>query len=212
MSTFSETLACLEAALAKPLPGIAAHRLLAPRPRRAWPPDFSIDRIRHAAGLVLVYADDDGPRLVLTVRAGTLGRHGGQVSLPGGAINPGETHAQAALREAYEEIALRAEAVRVLGELTPIDIPVSGFRLHPVVAATWSRPALAASDEVARILDVDVGELFDPASLISIERLREGRPTVVPAFRVGGVEIWGATAMILAEFLWLLGWRFEAVR
>lgn len=160
---------------------------------------------------MFVYAVDDRPHLALTVRADGLGRHGGQVSLPGGAINPGETHAEAALREAFEEIALAPESVRVLGELTPLDIPVSGFRLHPVVAASSLRPSLAASDEVARILDVEVNELFDPARLVIIERLRGGQRARVPAFRVAGAEIWGATAMVLAEFLYLLGWRAAAV-
>ena len=67
------------------------------------------------------------------MRADAL-RHGGQVSLPGGVVDPGETFEQAALREAHEEVALPLDEVRVLGALTPLDIPVSGFRLHPIVA------------------------------------------------------------------------------
>ena len=75
----------------------------------------------------------------MTVRADTLGRHGGQVSLPGGVVDAGETFEQAALREAHEEVGLRAERVRVLGALTPLDIPVSGFRLHPIVGVSRRR-------------------------------------------------------------------------
>ena len=60
------------------------------------------------------------------------------MSLPGGVAEPGETYEQAALREALEEVALAPDAVRVLGLLTPLDIPVSGFRLHPVVGASRS--------------------------------------------------------------------------
>src|SRR5262249_38451531 len=96
--------------------------------------------------------------------------------------------------------------VRVIGELTPLDIPVSGFRLHPVIAAARSRPRLMASDEVARVLEVPVDDLLDPARLISVERIRDGQPAIVPAFRIDGEEVWGATAMVLAEFLSLLGW------
>ena len=77
--------------------------------------------------------------IVLTVRADAL-RHGGQVSLPGGVVEPGETFEQAALREAHEEVALPLAPVRVLGALTPLDIPVSGFRLHPIVAVTDTPP------------------------------------------------------------------------
>jgi len=205
--TFADSLSRLQAAFTRPLPGAAAHQVLAPRPRRNWPADFDPARIRHAAGLVLLFALDDRPHVVLTVRADTLGRHGGQVSLPGGVIDPGETFEQAALREANEEVALPPDDVRVLGALTPLDIPVSGFRLHPIVAATEARPPLTASDrEVARILDVSVDELLEPARLVALERVRDGRRTVVPVFRVGGEEIWGATAMVLAEFLTLLGW------
>ena len=69
-------------------------------------------------------------------------RHPGQVSLPGGVVEPGETLEQAALREAHEEVALPIEPVRILGRLTPLDIPVSGFRLHPIVAMTPARPPL----------------------------------------------------------------------
>ncbi len=151
---------------------------------------------------------DDRPHIILTVRADTLGRHGGQVSLPGGVIDPGETIEQAALREAHEEIGLALDDVRVVGALTPLDIPVSGFQLHPVVAVIDARPLLTPSDkEVARILDVPVDELLDPARLITVSRLRDGRTIEVPAFCAGAAEIWGATAMVLAEFLALLGWQ-----
>jgi len=144
--------------------------------------------------------------IVLTVRADAL-RHGGQVSLPGGVVEPGETFEQAALREAHEEVALPLASVRVLGALTSLDIPVSGFRLHPIVAVTETRPPLTAADgEVADILEVAVNELLDPASVVRTRRERDGVEFVVPAFLVCGHEIWGATAMVLAEFLALLGW------
>ena len=144
---------------------------------------------------------------MLTVRADTV-RHAGQISLPGGVVEPGETFEQAARRETHEEIALPLEAARVLGALTPIDIPVSGFRLHPLAAALDARQqALHPADaEVARILEVDVDELCDPANFRTHARVRDGQPLAVPGFHVGSCEIWGATAMILAEFLALLGW------
>jgi 8-oxo-dGTP pyrophosphatase MutT (NUDIX family) len=138
------------------------------------------------------------------VRAEAL-RHGGQVSLPGGVVDPGETFEQAALREAHEEVALPLDEVRVLGPLTPLDIPVSGFRLHPIVAVHPTHPRLTPSDmEVSRILEIGVDELMNPRHFVTTERHRDGVAFRVPAFRIADVEIWGATAMILAEFLALL--------
>jgi len=205
---FAQFIDELEAAFARPLPGASAQMRMSPRPRREWPAGFNPARVRRAACLLLVFPHNDRPHIVLTVRADTLERHSGQVSLPGGVIDPGETVDQAALREAREEVGLAPNGVRVLGALTPLDIPVSGFRLHPVVAACDARPALVASDaEVARIFDVDVHELLDPSRVIWRERTRDGQQMNVPAFQVGSVEIWGATAMVLAEFLTLLGWR-----
>jgi len=184
---------------------------MAPQPRRAWPDGMPPPNVRHAAGLLLVFPDDAGhSHLVLTVRAGSLGRHGGQVSLPGGVIEPGESYAHAALREAHEEIALDPALVTVAGALSPIDIPVSNFRLHPIVGLSDARPALAPADgEVAKILDVAIGDLAAPGALARSTRERDGVRIDVPVFRAGGEEIWGATAMVLAEFLTLVGWTPE---
>ena len=206
--TFDDTLGLLEAGLAHPLPGAAAHELLAPRPRGTWPRGFNEGRIRDAAGLLLIFPVDHRAHVVLTERAATLGRHGGQVSLPGGVSEPGETAEQTALREAQEEIGLAPDDVRVLGALTPLDIPVSGFRLHPIVAAVNRHPSMRPSDgEVARILEVAIDELLEPVSLLAHERVHDGEVSIVPGFHVHGLEIWGATAMVLSEFLVLLGWR-----
>lgn len=210
-------MARLESALRGPLPGAAAHARLAPVPRREWPAGINPARIRNAAGLILVFPkekEETAPRalpnrdiahIILTVRAEGL-RHAGQVSLPGGVVDPGETFEQAALREAHEEVALPLAGVQVLGALTPIDITVSGFRLHPIVAIDKARPQLTPSDgEVARILEVSVEDLLDARHLITTQRSRDEVTYTVPAFRLANVEIWGATAMILAEFLALLG-------
>lgn len=204
---FPDVIARLDAGLRSELPGAAAQQLLAPRPRREWPAGFNPSRIRHAAGLLLIYPVDGRAHVVLTVRADAL-RHGGQVSLPGGVVEPGETFERAALREAQEEVGLSLAGVRIIGALTPLDIPVSGFRLHPIVAAHETRPGLRAADgEVARILEISVDDLIEPGHQHTHARRRDGVSLVIPAIHVHGQEIWGATAMVLAEFLVLLGWH-----
>lgn len=204
--TFPELLALLDRDWATPPPGAPAQALMAPQRRGDWPAGLDPSSARHAAGLLLAFPLDERPHIILTVRSAHV-RHSGQVSLPGGVIEAGESVEDAALREAHEEIALDTRAVRLHGRLTPLDIPVSGFRLHPVVATVPDAPAVEPSDlEVARILQVPVDTLLDPGS-VEWRPMRRGALTMdVPGFEIDGAVIWGATAMVLAEFLSLLGW------
>jgi 8-oxo-dGTP pyrophosphatase MutT (NUDIX family) len=182
---------------------------MAPRPRRAWPVGSDPARARHAAGLLLLFPIEERTHVVLTVRSQAV-RHAGQVSLPGGVVESGETIGEAAIREAREEVAL-TEPVRIIGTLTPLDIPVSGFRLHPVLAVTQNRPLLSASDgEVARVLELPLATLLDPATVAWRAMTRGGQAVDAPAFVVGDIVIWGATAMVLAELLAMLGWTGPA--
>ena len=198
--TFEAALDRIREGLSRPLPGAAAQDLLTPIPRREWPQNWNPARLRHAAGLLLMFPVDRRAHVLLTLRSDVV-RHGGQVSMPGGVVEAGETFAQAALREAHEEVGLAIAEVEVLGALTSIDIPVSGFRLHPVVASVAVRPLLQPADaEVARILEVDVDTLLDAAAL----GWRDQAARQVPCLSACGAEIWGATAMVLAEFCAIL--------
>ena len=197
--------ALLRSAFRAPLPGGDAHRRLAPKPRPGWRPGVVPDHATPAAALVLLYPLDDAPHVLLTVRAGRLGKHAGQVSFPGGLIDVGESVRDAALREAFEEVGLDPAAVRVAGALSPLYITVSNFAIHPVAGVAASTPRLRPSAaEVARLLPAPLAALADPANLRRGTRWRDDLPCDVPYFEVRNERVWGATAMVLAELLTLL--------
>ncbi len=196
----------LRVRLAGTLPGVEAQRRFVPSPARpGWRIDHYPQDARIAAALLLLYPRDHDVAMPLTVRASTLAHHAGQISLPGGATDPGETLAQAALREASEEIGIDPAAVRVLGELTPVHVIVSGFTLHPVVGITHERPAfIAAPGEVEEIVEVSLDHLRDASRIRRGTRIREGEAIEFPYFDLAGHQVWGATAMVLGEFVCLL--------
>ena len=199
----------LRARLAEPLPGHAAHGRMAPFPSRAAVETLSteLNEGRPAATLVLLFPGADGQaRFVLTERHATMRTHAGQISLPGGALEPGETPEDAARREAWEEVGVPAAAPEILGRLTPIYIPPSRFSVWPVVAAVGERPAFRAQErEVAALFDVPLAALLDPATRQSRMRAAPLGEFDVPFYALGGREVWGATAMMLSELAAVLG-------
>jgi 8-oxo-dGTP pyrophosphatase MutT (NUDIX family) len=196
----------LRVKLVETLPGVEAQMRFAPvTPRSGWRPGHYPEDSRVAAALLLIYPGSRGPAIPLTVRASGLARHAGQISLPGGAADSGETLAETALREAHEEIGLDPSNVTVLGELTPVWVLVSGFTLHPVVAVTHERPHfVAAAGEVAEIVEVSLDDLRDASRIRRGTRVREGVAVEYPYFDLMGHQVWGATAMILGEFICLI--------
>jgi len=196
-------------ALTRPLPGLEAQLKMAPTPRVGWDPLKVPEGTRDGAALVLIYPHDNRLFLPLTVRGAGLRNHTGQVSLPGGSVDAGETIEAAALREAEEEIGVARGVVQVLGRLTPLHIPVSNYVLHPVVGFVPARPAFHRAEwEVARIIEPTLAQLRDP---VTIKREFRTRTTSgqaveidVPFYDIDSEKVWGATAMVLAEFCAIL--------
>jgi 8-oxo-dGTP pyrophosphatase MutT (NUDIX family) len=168
---------------------------------------------RRAAVLVPVLLEPEGGRLVYTVRKNHLAEHAGQISFPGGGVEPGDhSLLETALREAEEEIDLSSDLVEVIGELEEMYIPPSDFRVSPFVGLLPSEAELVmAPDEVEAIFTASLDELMSPQTFRKVPWMRDGREYEVPVFAVADSNtrrnIWGATAAITASLLVRLGWK-----
>jgi 8-oxo-dGTP pyrophosphatase MutT (NUDIX family) len=170
---------------------------------RFLPPD---DGGRPSAVLILFGPHaGGGEEVVLTERSHSMRSHAGQVSFPGGAIDPGDSGpVQAALREAQEEVGLDPAGVQVVAELPALYLPPSNFVVTPVLA-WWEQPGpISVVDhlEVAQVLRVPLSELTDPARRFTVVH---PRGFVGPAFEVGGLLVWGFTAGLLSKVIELAG-------
>ena len=151
--------------------------------------------------MLLLYPGPHGVTVPLTVRRSDLPHHPGQISLPGGAIDPGETPEEAALRETHEELGLDPASIRLVGPLSTLWVIVSNFVVHPFVAVMDQPPTFSpAADEVAELLEFPLDVLLDWTALRWSRRELRGRDVDYPHFQVHGHAVWGATAMILGEF------------
>lgn len=201
------TIEQIETALRQPLPGLPAMVRMAPQPRPLYPPTPD-HRPREGGVLVLLYPNGkaDELHLVLTRRTDTVGNHRGQISFPGGSVDPDDlSTAHTALREACEEIGVCETDLRLLGALTPLYIPPSDFRIYPHVAYALRRPAFCPQPaEVAELLEVPITHFLDEGNTAQEEWFVSGATRQIPYYLVGGHKVWGATAMVLAEMAALI--------
>ncbi len=191
--------------LAEPLPGPMVGSRFEPRPRLGRRYDVAPPHAKAAAVLLLLYGHEGRWRLPLTLRPAHLPDHAGQVSLPGGAIEPGETGRQAALREFHEELGAVEQQIELLGRLSSVYVQASNFCIEPWVGASGRRPQLVPHPaEVDTVFEVPVDHLLDPANFGCHQRRYKGHLYSAPHFVWQSHRIWGATCMILGEFVTLL--------
>jgi 8-oxo-dGTP pyrophosphatase MutT (NUDIX family) len=175
--------------------------------QRKMPPQMSYGRhagpapasARPAAVMLLLFRRSAGWHLPLTQRPATLSRHGGQISLPGGAVEPGETSSDAALRELAEELGIE-ESVELLGRLADCYVFASDFVITPWVAATTIEPQWRPHDrEVQAVVELRLDRLLDESSITRTTIERGPLVFGAPCIQVGSACIWGATSVILGE-------------
>ena len=182
--------------------GREAQLKMAPLPRATRRPDERNGTPRVGAVLVLLYPYRGTIHLALTRRPDSLKDHSGQVSFPGGKVEPDESLTEAALRETREELGVPTSSVDMLGELTSLYIPPTDFEVHPFVGWVPFGPNfIPNTSEVAELLEVSIDYLLQPTTRHK-EPWQFGTYTMdVPFYDVQGHKVWGATAMMLSEFL-----------
>ena len=191
--------------LAEPLPGPMVGSRFEPHPRPWRHYDVAPPEARAAAVLLLLYPHDGQWHVPLTLRPSHLAAHAGQVSLPGGAVEPGETTAQAAIREFHEELGADDQPIDLLGTLSPLYVEASNYTVTPWVAAAGSRPPFVPNPaEVEEVLEMPLRDLLDPSHFGSEPQQYEGQAYAAPHFLFQSHRIWGATCMILGELATVL--------
>lgn len=152
--------------------------------------------------MLLIYPFESETRMVLIERTDG-GNHAGQIGLPGGKMELDETHIQTAIRETYEEIGVSLGEKDILSPLTEIYIPPSNYLVHPFVSFLMYKPVFVVNEtEVKRIIELPL-HLFLEESVIS-EKIfinSQGTEIKTPCYEIGEVQIWGATSMIISEFI-----------
>lgn len=194
----------LAAELAEPSARLGGRRRMSPElsyGRHAGPVSPAA---RRAAVVLLLFRRGGRWHVPVTQRPATLARHGGQVSLPGGIIELGETAEQAAVRELREELGIES-AVEVLGRLADCYVFASNFVVTPWLVVGEPEPQWKPdAREVQQVIELPIERLLDE-NAIGVTTIHRG-PLVfrAPCYRVDGLCVWGATSVILSDLATLL--------
>lgn len=190
----------LKGKLREELPGLKAQELMAPeiRPFLATP-----GKPVPAAVLILLFQRDEEWFTMFIQRNDYDGPHGGQISLPGGRMEQYDISLQqTALRETQEELGILSDSIRILGKLTPLHIPASNYMVHPFVGIYTGIPSWQPNGaEVKYVIEARLSQLLDKKNTKIKKFLSGMKEWDAPFYDVNGEAIWGATAMIISEFL-----------
>ena len=196
----------LKSTLSKaPLPGHLSHDSMRPKIVSGIGQEFAKDfsRFNQASVLIVLYPEQNTLFFPLIERVADGGIHSGQIALPGGKMNPGENEIECALREAYEELGIDCTSIDILGHLSQTPITPSQFMVSPIIGYVDDKPNFnPCQQEVKNYFNVSLRELTDAKNIKTFTQVPyRGAIYEIPYFDFQGKVVWGATAMILYEFL-----------
>ena len=199
---FDQLMVSLVGRLHRPLPGSIAHEPLRAIATGEVKPAFEHSSPpKPGSVLILLYPEENQIKFPLTQRAEYAGAHSGQISLPGGKAEDGETIEQTALREGKEEIGVQPTEIEVIGRLSEFYVIPSNFMVTPVVAFQRSKPIFIPDPvEVVRVLEGNLEDLLRDDA-VKVKEILAARiySLSAPHFLIQNEIVWGATAMMLNE-------------
>ena len=185
----------------KKLPGVSSQNIMLITPQNSVKYFIPPDNIVLSAVLILLFPIREDIHFFLTKRTDTVQYHKGQISLPGGAKEEGEELIGTALRETDEEIGISSDSIQIIGQLTPLLVPVTGFQIHPFIGFSEHKPETTTDPmEVESVFSVSIHSLVHQKTHQLEERILRGHLYQVPYYHLNNKKVWGATSMILSEF------------
>ena len=198
---FQRFITQLKIAINKDLPGEESHQKMRVIYDQSIELPFSKINSTQAAVLILLYLADNEIYFFLTKRTDELKHHKGQISLPGGTQEGNEKLIDTALRETQEEIGINKNSISIIGTITPLFVPVTGFMIYPFIGYSLNKLDPKPDPvEVATIFSVNISDLLNKENRTTEQRNIRGYDVQVPYFKLNDYQVWGATSMILSEF------------
>lgn len=186
-------------ALLKNLPGDESHSRMLPKNRALKVAPNDKNHLKNSSVLLLLFPENNDLKICLIKRPMHMKNHAGQIALPGGRIEKGETAIETALRETNEEIGIDTSKIEILGSLSELYVEVSRFIIHPFVGWLPKKPNFEINvNEVEKIILFPLNQFLSHPDEVELETIK-GK-LKVPCVQFDNEIIWGATAMILSEF------------
>lgn len=167
-----------------------------------WSSKENIKNMKKAAVLVCFFTRENEFFFPLIKRPMHERNHPGQIALPGGSMEINEALSETALREAFEEVGIKSDDVDIIGQMTPLPVPVSRYLIYPFIGITQAEPKWILNEkEVDELILVKFVDLITSDNGYYEKWKLKNKTLKVPIFKIMNIKIWGATAAILSELI-----------